>query len=395
MHKRKALLIGVPKYDSASIPDLHPVVESDIELVSEAVRSSGYEVRTLGITQAATGTRIRKDLSRFFKEASRGDTLLVHFTGHGVHYRGKDYLVPFDGDLEHDQLQDFLVPVDFDATLQESAADTVIFFIDACREGIELTTKSIDQKGLTLKKWGRGQLNKSKRKEFAVVYSCSPGEVSRFVPGDSPFSLFSRAFSDVFGSSHSATTLQQVYVETQLRLNELCDTHHKARQTVRLRTETDIQQRVLTRAICEGPHELVSDELKSLTAVDNGRPLKHHPKHLVIAAAENWSVLYDYAIERVLGAEDNDTVIMRSLLRRFVAGDYDAARLVKEVCDQCQRETGTRTRGSQIVGSAFNQFVKQIVDETDEVKTARSLLNKRITQTLKLAENIKGLVLAE
>ena len=79
---------------------------------------------------------------------------MFYFSGHGIHYQGKDYLVPSDADLDDAEcIQDYLIPTDLGeiVNLDSCNAQTIIFFIDACREGIKLAWKS-----LSLASFGKG-----------------------------------------------------------------------------------------------------------------------------------------------------------------------------------------------------------------------------------------------
>jgi hypothetical protein len=189
--KRHALLIGVPKYDVVE-PDL-PVVRKDFQILDKALKSSRYDVRKLGDEHSCAPTRssIRREMRRFCTEAHEGDTLLLYFSGHGVHYNGKDYLIPSDATLdEPSNVTEYLVPVDLSEIFIECQAQTILFFIDACREGIKLKDSSKGlAKGLAFKTWSQEDIRLVAERESAIVFSCASGEKSRFAKGDK-FSFF-------------------------------------------------------------------------------------------------------------------------------------------------------------------------------------------------------------
>lgn len=100
MSKRRALLIGVPEYESDAIADLS-IVRRDVESLHGALERSGFSVRSLGTESTAqTGrSKILQALRRECKDSQGVETLLLYFSGHGMHYRGKDYLIPSDAVL--------------------------------------------------------------------------------------------------------------------------------------------------------------------------------------------------------------------------------------------------------------------------------------------------------
>ena len=147
MKNRRALLIGVPEYDSDKIDNLL-IVNQDIELLHSSLEKSGFSVRSLGADGEATSSqnKIKQAIRKECKEARNTEILLLYFSGHGIHYQGKDYLVPSDADLDDAEcIQDYLIPTDLGeiVNLDSYNAQTIIFFIDACREGIKLAWKSL------------------------------------------------------------------------------------------------------------------------------------------------------------------------------------------------------------------------------------------------------------
>jgi len=247
MGRRRALLVGIPEYNSDVFPDL-PVVRRDVDILREVLEASGYTVRSHGVSSPLEGTRsgITSALRKACREAQRGETLLLYFSGHGIHYRGKDYLVPIDIDpTDHFRLEEYLVSTDLTDAVDESAAETIVFLIDACREGIKLDAKSIGLVG-----WSQGERRKAIKRSFALVLSCQSGQVSQFVSGEDGFSLFSRAFAEVFRPEHPATTLKQVINAAQARLDVLAREKGKQSQTICYFIEGTAEGDPLERVIC-------------------------------------------------------------------------------------------------------------------------------------------------
>ena len=144
MGKRRALLIGVSEYESDAIPNLS-IVCQDLKLLHASLEKSGFVVRSLGESGLSYGrSKILQTLRQECKGAQNLDTLLLYFSGHGMHFRGKDYLIPSDATLDDaEAVEEYLVPLDLGSIIDQSDAKTIIFFVDACREGIKLGFKDV------------------------------------------------------------------------------------------------------------------------------------------------------------------------------------------------------------------------------------------------------------
>ncbi|NJM99696.1 MAG: hypothetical protein HC800_23415 [Phormidesmis sp. RL_2_1] len=256
--KRKALLIGVPHYEAAGIRDL-PIVRQDLATLQSALAESAYEVTTVGDECddrmqgiAQTGlVKVRRALRQACREAKGVETLLLYFSGHGLHYQGQDYLVPADAVIyEPEDLQDYLLPVDIVETVASSPAKTVLWVIDACREGIKL--EAIAGKAVGLQQWSQREIKLAGQKQFAVIYACSAGQFSYFSSGEGGYSLFTQAFAEALDPSHEAITLDEVIGATQARLNSLSQEHGKQSQTVKARYEDDAAGTLRNWEICQG-----------------------------------------------------------------------------------------------------------------------------------------------
>ncbi|MBW4474909.1 MAG: caspase family protein [Stenomitos rutilans HA7619-LM2] len=248
MSKRRALLIGVPEYESDAIPNL-PIVRKDLETLHTALEKSGFTVRSLGADGLSHGrSKIRQALIRECKEAQGIEILLLYFSGHGMHFQGKDYLVPSDAVLDYAEfVEECLVPIDLGDIVDQAGADTIIFFVDACREGVKLGFKDISLAG-----WSRGERRQATRRSFVLVFACGPGQVSQYVAGETGFSLFSQALAEVLDPQHFACTLRDVLDETQVRLNALASEHRKQPQKIYYAHESAVEEDISSRIICNG-----------------------------------------------------------------------------------------------------------------------------------------------
>jgi class 3 adenylate cyclase len=159
------------------------------------------------------------------------------------------------------------VPVDLSDLFDQSNARTILFFVDACRTGV--TTKDFSKHW---ERWSEGELREVKDREYAIVFSCGAGQVSRF-DKDGQFSFFTRALADVLDARHPAREFGDVGKALQKRLDEL--TGENDRQTVRMRAEFDLRLQLLEREICDSPRpaETKVEPLTVVGAVETHQPI--------------------------------------------------------------------------------------------------------------------------
>ncbi len=235
--RRRALLLGVPRQESPAIASLS-VVHRDLDIVADALRASRYEVTTidLGSRYETSANHLRFSIGQFCKdEQSDGATLLLYFSGHGVHWEGLNWLVGCDA--RTDDLDDFrsgLVAADQTATFNKSKARTIVFMVDACREGVQLPDKAV-----SLGAWSPEQVQVVGQQRRATVYACGLGQYSRFVvdaDGNPVHSVFARALADVMDSGHPARTLRELRDGLRTRVDALCRQHQLAEQEVQVAT---------------------------------------------------------------------------------------------------------------------------------------------------------------
>ena len=252
MAKRRALLIGVPEYVDDTIVSFREVVRRDLEDLERSLRASGYQdIRSRGLENLleVTRTRIIDELERFVTGATEGDTLLVYLSGHGLHHGGRDYLVPYEAVLRDPaKYDDYFVRIDFASIIERSKAETIVLFIDACRQGVKQKQKASYAVG-----WGRGEREKAQRKCYIMIFACETGEFAQYVTGDSDnFSLFTRALSDVLSPEHPARTLGEVLEGTNQRLSELVTQFERNPQRIQKVAASYVEDdESLARVICD------------------------------------------------------------------------------------------------------------------------------------------------
>ena len=271
---RQAFLMGISAYPEG-IPQL-PVTQQDVFEMKAALEESNYKVICC---ESDSGWVTKTPLLTFFLDAAhkakKDATLVLFFSGHGVQYKGKDYLVPSDIELRYEEaFESSIQPIEqILNAIKGSLASRILFFICACREGVEWATKSIKElRPLQEKNLKRMQLTK-----LAVFFACESGKKAHYEKaknGEAPFSLFTRAVTEVLSTSHPATTIKQVIEGLQPKLDALAEQYGKERQVVTPRID-HLSDDFLNFAICDSSVAPVSRGNPWLDAVTNARLWKY------------------------------------------------------------------------------------------------------------------------
>ncbi|MBC9713455.1 caspase family protein [Streptomyces sp. TRM66268-LWL] len=214
---RQALIVAVPQYElSDRFEDLRDTVGRDVELMTEALRSSGYSVELVGVPphEPALRSRIRSTISRVCATAPEDSTVLIHFTGHGLSVGGADYLVPADAQLTWatsppQVALDSLIGLDLAELLQGCRADTVLLTVDACRDTAGADGPSYGGPATNFPAW---------RDRVAVLFGCGPGQTCG---SDAELgSHFSRALAEALHADTAPRTVADVITHTVRRTTE-------------------------------------------------------------------------------------------------------------------------------------------------------------------------------
>jgi Caspase domain/Bacterial SH3 domain len=130
--KRIALVIGINDYKE--VPKLEKAV-GDAKAVGEKLKTLGFQVtEVLDVDRR----QFNLALSKFYGLIEPGDTVLVHYSGHGVELQGQNYLLPTDVPAPTDGSADLLKAETIGLqglveTLVDKGAGARILIIDACR----------------------------------------------------------------------------------------------------------------------------------------------------------------------------------------------------------------------------------------------------------------------
>jgi TPR repeat protein len=167
--ERLALVIG--NQDYSSVPKLSRA-KNDAEAIGAVLQGLGFDVtKALDADEAAMGDAI----DSFVGKVSPGDTVVVHFSGHGVEIEGRNYLLPVDAPSPDTASDGRLRRTAFDLRdavidpIRRKGARVTFAVIDACRDNPYVgATKSI---GATR---GLGRMD-AEEGEF-LLFSAQPGQ---------------------------------------------------------------------------------------------------------------------------------------------------------------------------------------------------------------------------
>ncbi|MEU6487116.1 caspase family protein [Streptomyces sp. NPDC046887] len=267
---RRALLIGVGRAPAADgvLEPLDEPVTADLHNFGASLQSSGYEVEIL---RDPARNEITQRLYELSEAMPPGGTLLLHFTGHGVRIGSADYLLPADArapqgegdDWDLPYIRDSLLPADISPYLAACRARTVIWLIDACRDGVGPGADAEHGFGSRVDH-GRPS------GQYAVLTGCGPGERCGYGPAGSHFTS---ALAHAFGDMTPARTLDEVYEAVRARTGALARRTGN-RQTPAVRYGLDLEPETRATVVCEGRRLLESwQEAVAATPVwDRVRP---------------------------------------------------------------------------------------------------------------------------
>ncbi len=175
--KKLAFVIGINNYQE--IPKLEKAV-GDAQAIAQTLSGLGYQVTTaLDLDRR----NLNLALSKLYASIEPGDTVLLHYSGHGVQIENDNYLLPSDvpapedGNVEllKSESLRLLTLVD---TLGEKGAGARILIIDACRDNPFATGGKRSIGGT------RGLANVATAKGTFIMYSAGAGQAALDRLGD-------------------------------------------------------------------------------------------------------------------------------------------------------------------------------------------------------------------
>lgn len=259
MNRFRALLLGAGEYDDPKIRPL-PCVRTDLADIAKRLEKRGYELdESSDLTGRATRPQLMEAVGSFLDSARDGDTLLVYLSGHGVHTDGMTHLIPSDAPLGRRRLAFFCVPLDtWREDIEQSAADGIVFMVDACREGYDETAMAVSHTG-----WDAERIARAGRSQVAWIFPCGEGEVARFVraeeAGGQSFSLFARAVASALQDRATPATLDGFADVVAEQIAELTAKYGKPKQEVHTQVSGGRKPFAILPAPTGGPHEWEMD----------------------------------------------------------------------------------------------------------------------------------------
>ena len=176
-----ALLIGVSRYDNASLAEL-PGAEPDAVDLANALANNGYRrenVVTMTLRTGAedprllpTANNIRKQLKRIAKEKKPQDLLLIAMAGHGFQLRDEYFFCPSDANVERPET---LVAIpEIYKSLENCNAGFKLLLVDACRENVGPASQDRSNPVVD----ARIQNLPNPPANMAAFFSCSSGQLA-------------------------------------------------------------------------------------------------------------------------------------------------------------------------------------------------------------------------
>jgi len=214
---RRALLLGVDNYADPGLFLSSP--KHDVAALAAALAQGGYpkagiQTSLSSVTPLSTAT-MRHTIRKFLRECEAGDELLVYFSGHGAEQEQSRLLIPQDYYLEEPRPAHELIGDErLYAMARDCPARSVLFVIDACRDGVKLT--------LTEDKGGGGARGTDApppahaTPTVAMLFSCAHGELSHAVKDS--LSFFTSAMCGVLEGDDERATLGEVLDATRTAL---------------------------------------------------------------------------------------------------------------------------------------------------------------------------------
>lgn len=185
--ERHALVIGNGAYRNI---DPLPNPPNDVVLVSDALRTVGFEVTTLKDVSKREMDQAAKAFARRLDDAGKDAVGVFYFAGHGVAYNGENWLLPVGAEISQ------AVDIEYESIsankvlkLMEGARNaTDILVLDACRNSPFPTFSLSGTRAVSV-----GMRRMEAPVGSFIAYSTAPGAVA--YDGDGDVSPFAAAFA--------------------------------------------------------------------------------------------------------------------------------------------------------------------------------------------------------
>jgi hypothetical protein len=132
IERKIALIVGINKYQDATIPQLTGALFDARALRTELEDSLGYETV---VVEDASKEAIIQALNRLAVDASRGDSVLIYYAGHGEYLEqtSMGYWIPSNADAE--KPESWLSNTDISKLVGLIGAQQIMLVSDSCYSG--------------------------------------------------------------------------------------------------------------------------------------------------------------------------------------------------------------------------------------------------------------------
>ncbi len=173
--KKYALLVGVNRYDDASLQRL-AFAEKDVTDAATLLKHQGYSVVLMTLAdgrrdrdRAPTGANVRARVTELLKTTAKGDLVLIGLAGHGLQFDGAAdaFFCPRDAKADPTRTDTLISLAALYRQLNDdSKADAKLLLVDACRND-PLASRSAGAEPAKLPPPPRN---------VSALYSCRAGE---------------------------------------------------------------------------------------------------------------------------------------------------------------------------------------------------------------------------
>lgn len=217
---RRALLLGMDDYNDPSLRLGAP--GNDTAAMAETLSNIGYPkdgIKTIKSSDLSLSTStLRREIRHFLEGCKANDEVLIYFSGHGVEQNGERLWIPADYYKDDPLEPDGLVGDSYlYAMARRSKARSVVYVVDACREGVKFTLAA--SKGLPAESGEAPAGATQDAPSVAIVFSCRQGEKAKAEPKG--LSYFTRALCEVLGMNDERALLCEVLPATDEALGRL------------------------------------------------------------------------------------------------------------------------------------------------------------------------------
>lgn len=309
---RRALLIGVRRYDRGYPDTIGPAVAADLQAMRRLMIQLNVEISAtvgLGEQTHVSQTDIRAAAAEFIIDAGPDDDLIIYFTGHGRQFAGVSYVVPSAANPRLPDQPGYLVPIRFETEIRASRARSVTFVADLCRSEDADVISEPDE---------------MKRTNVIFIFATQPATVARTTSGTHPASVFTKSLVEVLPTLPEGIRLNLARTRIQERLDQICEHERFPAQTI----------------------DVVANVDEALAPF----PLFHGV--IATVTRDRWTQLIRPIEADVLGPLEDPT-----------KADFAAVAAVLACADRLHHEASTSVAGDDLASSVSSPWIEPLLPE--------------------------------